>query len=216
MAAAISPAWAQSYPFKPITIIVGFAAGGGIATMHRLVPFVPLMLATATAGCAVYNTASLGDRADVMLGGHDPVSYFQGEKPVAGKPELALRHRHGTYLFADPANLERFRAAPDRYAPQYGAFCAKGVAYAIRAGGDPLVYEVRDGRLFIFAVPYARNYWRTDPADFVTKADQYWRTELEDAPVVWTNLKRYVWRVPHYKTYPEEFADYERRTGKKP
>ena len=55
---------------------------------------------------------------------------------------------------------------------------------------------------------------RKGPADFVSKADGYWNTELEDAPVKWTNLKRYLFRVPHYKTYPEEFADYERRTGK--
>lgn len=174
-----------------------------------------LVVFTVVTGCAVYNTSNVGEHGDVMLGGYDPVSYFQGEKPVRGAVEFALRHRHGTYFFADRTNLERFRATPDRFAPQYGAFCAKGVAYAIRAGGDPQVHEIRDGRLYIFAVPYARDYWRTDPADFVAKADLYWRTELQDAPVKWTNLKRFIWRVPHYKSYPEEFADYERRTGRK-
>lgn len=175
-----------------------------------------LLIAACPAGCAVYNITPIAEHVDVMLEGYDPVSYFQGERPLPGKAEFALRHRHGTYLFVDRTNLDRFRTNPDHYAPQYGGFCAKGVAYAIRAGGDPRVFELRDGRLFIFAVPYARAYWRTDPADFVAKADHYWRSELADAPVRWTNLKRYVWRVPHYKTYPEEFADYERRTGTKP
>jgi len=34
-AAAIAPAWAQAYPSKPITVVVGFAAGGGVDTVMR-------------------------------------------------------------------------------------------------------------------------------------------------------------------------------------
>lgn len=165
-------------------------------------------------GCAVYNTTSEGADSDLMLLGFDPVSYFEAAQPTKGRVELSAHHRHGTYRFASPQSRDKFVSDPARYAPQYGAFCAKGVSYAVRAGGNPLVYEIRAGRLFIFVNDYARDYWRTDPGDFVAKADGYWATELEDAPVKWTNLKRYVFRVPHYKTYPQEFADYERRTGK--
>ena len=166
-------------------------------------------------GCAVYNTTADGDDGDLMLHGHDPVSYFAGPAPVKGQPQIRARHQHGSYRFASIENRDRFLAAPDRFAPQFGGFCAKGVSYAIRAGGDPLVYDIREGRLFIFVNAYARDYWRTGPADFVAKADHYWNAELADSPVKWGNLKRFVFRVPHYKTYPEEFADFERRTGKK-
>lgn len=38
-AAAVQPTWAQTYPSKPITIVVGFAAGGGIdVVMRNLAP----------------------------------------------------------------------------------------------------------------------------------------------------------------------------------
>lgn len=167
-----------------------------------------------TQGCAVYNTTTDGVHYDLMLLGHDPVSYFSGAAPVPGKAELYVRHRHGTYRFATAENRDRFLADPDRFAPRYGAFCAKGVSYAVRVGGDPLVYEIRSDRLFIFVNDYARDYWRTDPRDFIDKADFYWNSELAEAPVKWTNLKRFFFRVPHYRSYPEEFADYERRTGK--
>ncbi len=181
----------------------------------RLGRYLGILVAYALlSGCAVYNTTADGADRDLMLRGHDPVSYFTANAPLKGDTQWTARHRHGTYRFASAQNRERFLATPDRYAPQYGAFCAKGVSYAIRAGGDPLFYEIRDGRLFIFVNQYAREYWRTDPRDFVGKADHYWATELEDMPVKWTNLKRFIWRVPHYKTYPEEFADYEKRTGK--
>ena len=186
--------------------------------MTRLAPCSRLiaicLLLAAIVGCAVNNVTSDGAESDLMLGGYDPVSYFSGGPPVRGAEPFKAQFRHGTYRFATAANLAAFQASPERYVPQYGAFCAKGVAYAIRSGGDPLVFEIRDNRLFIFAVPYARDYWRTDPTDFVAKADRYWQTELADAPVRWTNLKRWTFRVPHYKTYPEEFTEYTRRTGK--
>ena len=165
-------------------------------------------------GCAVYNTSADDAQRDLMLQGLDPVSYFEAAAPLPGRPEFTARHKHGTYRFASIENHDKFRASPERYAPQYGAFCAKGVSYAIRAGGNPLVHEIRDGRLFIFVNHYARDYWRTDPADFIAKADRYWVSELKDAPVVWTNIARFIFRVPHYKSYPQEFADYEKRTGK--
>ena len=181
------------------------------AFIQRALLFVAI---AALQSCAVYNTISDGPDNDLMLRGFDPVSYFVSSAPVKGSSEWRARHLHGTYRFASAQNRERFLLAPDRYAPQYGAFCAKGVSYSIRAGGDPLVYEIRDGRLFIFVNEYARDYWRTDPPDFIGKADRYWTSELEDVPVKYSNLKRFIWRVPHYKSYAEEFADYEKRTGK--
>lgn len=175
---------------------------------------ITLLAAFLLAACAINNVSSDGADSDLMLAGYDPVSYFSERAPVKGSPAHSASYAHGTYRFASAENRARFLAEPSRYAPQYGGFCAKGVAYAIRAGGDPLVYEVKDGRLFIFAVPYAREYWATDPADFIAKADHYWSTELAESPVKWTNAKRWLFRVPHYKTYPEEFAEYTRRTGK--
>lgn len=73
-------------------------------------------------------------------------------------------------------------------------------------GRSDLTARHRQGRYF-FSAAESRT-------KFIAKADGYWRTELADAPVQWTNLKRFVFRVPHYKSDPEEFADYERRTGK--
>lgn len=166
-------------------------------------------------GCAVNNTTSENGISDLMLRGFDPVSYFAQETPVKGKPDFRQAYQHGTYLFSTNANLEKFAANPDKYIPQYGGFCSKGVSYAIRAGGDPLSYAIRDDRLFIFANEYAKDYWQLDPADFVGKADGYWESELKGRSVKLTNLKRFIFRVPHYKTYPEEFADYEKRSGKK-
>ena len=166
----------------------------GAATRWPGTPYLARTLAAVALvllqGCAVYNSTSDGADSDLMLLGHDPVSYFEAERPQLGRPELTVRHRHGTYRFASADSREKFRSNPERYAPQYGAFCAKGVSYAVRAGGHALVHEIRDGRLFIFVNDYARDYWRTDPADFIAKADGYWSSELEDAPVVWTNRKR--------------------------
>lgn len=174
-----------------------------------------LMLTGLLSACAVNNTTSESGASNLMLKGFDPVSYFLQESPTKGQAQFKKEYEYGTYFFASNQNLQQFNADPEKYVPQYGGFCSKGVSYAIRAGGDPMAYAIRDDRLFIFANEYAKDYWLLDPVDLIGKADGYWQNELKGRSVKWTNLKRFVFRVPHYKTYPEEFADYEKRSGKK-
>ena len=174
-----------------------------------------IITATGLGACAVNNTSSDDGVNDLMLKGFDPVSYFSGDKPVRGSAQYQKHYEYGTYFFANDQNLQQFSTDPQKYVPQYGGFCSKGVSYAIRAGGDPLAYAIHNDRLFIFANEYAKDYWSLDPTDMVGKADGYWESELRGRSVKWTNMKRFVFRVPHYKTYPEEFSDYEKRSGKK-
>jgi hypothetical protein len=79
-----------------------------------------LALALWLAGCAVYNTTADGAERDLMLRGYDPLSDFTAPAPQMGRPGWSARHRHGSYRFASAENRDRFLAAPERYAPQYG------------------------------------------------------------------------------------------------
>ena len=92
--------------------------------------YLALLLLTA-AGCATHNTVSDGDDSRLMLKGHDPVSYFTAGKPLPGRPDLKMDHEGVTYRFANEANLAQFRAAPDKFKPQYNGFCSNGMVYEI-------------------------------------------------------------------------------------
>jgi YHS domain-containing protein len=154
------------------------------------------------------NTSSEGADANLMLRGNDPVSYFSGSKPTLGKPEFKSEHQGVTYRFANASNRELFVQSPDKYAPQYGGFCANGATYAMKWGGEADVFEIYNGRLFIFGGQKSLDYWSMDKAKNVEHADGYWK-DMKDSSARLQTWKRLAFKVPHYKTGKELEAEWQ-------
>lgn len=168
-------------------------------------------LVTALAACGHPSAVMTGAGGEpVMLLGHDPVAYFAEGRARRGDPALSARHGDVVYYFASDAHRSLFIADPDRYAPQYGGFCASGAAYGLKLGSDPTEFIVRDGRLFIFGDVLGRTAWLLDPAWNVDHADRIWP---ESAPRGWRwqSLRRYAVKVDWYKDSGEILADFRRR-----
>lgn len=168
------------------------------------------------AGCGTTNaTVKDAEGRDLMLLGHDPVAYFTVGRPQRGDPAIAATHEGKTYYFASEANRRAFAAAPAKFEPQYGGFCANGAAYGIKLGSDPTEWEIVDGRLFIFGDVLGHEYWRLDWRFNVQKGDEMW-PEAKDAPWVAQTIKRANERVAWYKTGRELGEEWQRRNpGKK-
>jgi YHS domain-containing protein len=105
-----------------------------------------------------------GKAPPVALKGNDPVSYFTGPRPVKGASRLAYDFDDTRYLFASPKNKELFSADPDRYAPQFSGLCTTGLSMGMKTQADPNVYLVKDGKLYVFSSPEAREEALKDPA----------------------------------------------------
>jgi YHS domain-containing protein len=162
------------------------------------------MAAVALSGCGtLMNVSQDGADAALMLRGYDPVSYFTQPAPVRGDAAIKADHEGLTYRFANAGNKAEFLARPAKYVPAYGGFCANGAPYAIKAGGNPLNYKVVDARLFIFGDGKAKDYWELDQARNIERGDRYWETEMKDAHWRLQSYKRWVFKVPHYKTGAE-------------
>lgn len=108
-------------------------------------------------------------------GGNDVVSYFsQGAAPLAGRAEFRAEHAGRLYHFADAANRDRFMAEPERYAPQYGGFCAFAMARGACVKADPDVYRIEGGRLFFNLDARVQVKWDRGGADKIRRADAHW------------------------------------------
>src|SRR5437899_1768733 len=70
--------------------------------------------------------AARGER--IALKGYDPVSYFTAGKPEQGSAEHQASYDGVTYWFRNADHRARFLADPDRYAPQFHAYCAINVS----------------------------------------------------------------------------------------
>ena len=114
------------------------------------------------------------DPAGLALKGYDPVAYFTEKKPVPGKAEFTARHESATYRFASAANRDTFAAAPQEYAPQYGGYCAYGMASGYKAPIEPDAWTIVDGKLYLNYSRSVRDRWSSDIPGFIRKADANW------------------------------------------
>ncbi len=114
------------------------------------------------------------ERDGLAIGGHDVVAYFSGAAPVKGVAAFKAEFKGSTFLFASQANRDAFVADPAKYAPQYGGFCAFGLAGGYKAAIDPAAFSVVDGKLYLNYNRAVQKRWGADVPGFIAKADQNW------------------------------------------
>ena len=169
------------------------------------------------AGCGgAVNVVSDGDDGKLMLRGNDAVAYFTAGRPVPGRSDIKTEHRGLTYRFASEESRRQFITNPERYAPQFGGFCAQAMAYAVPTATDAGSFKIIDGKLYLFDSPRARLYFEMDQERNLKLAWHYWETEVQESNWRIQAWKRLVLRVPQYKTDAELAEEYQRRFGRKP
>jgi hypothetical protein len=127
-----------------------------------------------TSAVAVALAGDYFERDGVAIGGYDPVAYFTEQKPVKGSPEFQSVHRGSMFQFASAAHRDMFAAEPDKYAPQYGGYCAYGMAKGYKATIDPGAFSVIYGTLFLNYSDAVRTRWLSDVSGYIQQADDNW------------------------------------------
>ena len=174
-------------------------------------------LSVLLAGCGgAVNVVAEGDDGNLVLRGNDAVAYFAAGKALAGRKDIKTDHGGVTYRFTSEESRRQFITSPERYAPQFGGFCAQAMAYAVPVQADAATFKIIDGKLYLFASPRARLYFEMDQERNLRLAWHYWETEVQDSNWRIQAFKRLLLRVPHYKSDAELAEEYQRRFGRKP
>lgn len=137
--------------------------------MHKLVA----MLAGVAASLTFAVNARAGDDR-VALSGYDPVAYFTDKRPVLGSAQHEQEWDGAVYRFASADHLQRFKADPDRYLPQYNSWCAASVAKGEKVRPNPKYWIVVDDKLYLFGKSIGPGLMRADPVAMKRKADGNW------------------------------------------
>ena len=114
------------------------------------------------------------DANRVAIHGYDTVAYFTDGKPLKGKSEFEHVWRDTQWHFASAGNRDLFTANPDRYAPQYGGYCALGLASGEFADADPEAWTIVDGKLYLNNTKDFRVVWRKAPEAHIGNANYNW------------------------------------------
>jgi len=125
-------------------------------------------------------TAFAGDLVNVSgaskaaVNGYDPVAFFTDSKPVNGSPFISAEYQGATYFFATGDHKSLFAANPEKYAPQYGGFCAFGVGLGKLFPVDISTWQVRDGKLYLNLNQDILKKFNQDFTSNVSKAEKNW------------------------------------------
>lgn len=117
---------------------------------------------------------SLNSKDGLALKGYDAVAYFNEGKPVSGSRNFTTKWQGAEWRFASAANRDAFAAAPEKFAPQYGGFCAWAVANGYTAEIDPTAFKVVENRLYLNYSKSVQRDWEKDVPGHITKADGNW------------------------------------------
>jgi YHS domain-containing protein len=122
------------------------------------------------------------DAQHLAVKGHDVVAYFTAGNPTAGKAEFSAKHEGAVYHFSSAANRDAFKTNPAKYAPQFGGFCAMGVALDKKLDGDPTAWKIVGDKLYLNVNKDVQNKWSEDIPGNLVKAGSAWPLIKAKAP----------------------------------
>lgn len=133
-------------------------------------------IASTASAASDINTGFFGSTA---IKGYDAVAYHTEQKPVKGRKKHAYEWMNAKWLFATEANRTAFAANPEKYAPQYGGYCAYAVSQGYTAGIDPEAFYLLGGKLYLNYSPDIQKQWLENRDQFIKDADKNWPEVLD-------------------------------------
>lgn len=117
------------------------------------------------------------DDSKIALAGYSPVSYVDLDLAQRGDKDIKSEHKGVKYFFVDADQKKKFDANPQKYLPQFGGYCATGIAVGAKFRTDPNKFLVRDGKLYMFLNSIevdAKQLWVADEKGMSKKAKANW------------------------------------------
>jgi YHS domain-containing protein len=110
----------------------------------------------------------------VALHGYDAVAYHTDGRPVQGTRQFEFAYKGAIFRFASQANRDAFAANPEKYAPQYGGYCAYAVSQGYTADTDPEAFSIVGGKLYLNYSKAVKRRWDRDQQGYIARADANW------------------------------------------
>ena len=112
----------------------------------------------------------------IALKGYDVVAYFKQNKAVKGSKKQQFTYKGFKWHFSSKENLAEFKKSPEKYLPQYGGYCAYGLAqggYLAKTEAD--AFSVIDGKLYLNYNKSIQKKWDAKKTSFIKTGDKVWK-----------------------------------------
>lgn len=115
---------------------------------------------------------------DKAIRGYDPVAYFVKDEPTKGSSQFSYQWNGANWHFSSSKNRDAFIDNPQKYAPQYGGYCAYAASRGYTASTAPEAWSIVDGKLYLNYNKSVRDIWSEDIPSNITKANRNWSNLL--------------------------------------
>ena len=115
----------------------------------------------------------------IALEGYDAVAFFTQSKPVKGSASFSYNWEGAKWLFADKADLEKFRESPTKFAPQYGGYCAYGVSQGHKAPVQTDTWTILNNKLYFNYNSKVKETWVKNQSEYIDQANKKWPSVMD-------------------------------------
>ena len=112
--------------------------------------------------------------SSAAIKGYDTVAFFTENKPVKGNSKYEHTWKDTTWRFSSQKNLDLFKTNPEKYAPQYGGWCAYAVSQNTTASIEPEYFTIVNGKLYLNYDSNINTKWLANRDNFIVDADRNW------------------------------------------
>lgn len=148
--------------------------------MKLLTPFIlALSLLFSFTAAAKDDPIETGTFNNYAIYGYDTVAYFTQNKAVKGSSKINFEWRGAQWHFSSEENLAMFKSDPEKYAPQYGGYCAYAMSDGRLVGIDEDAFTITDGKLYLNYSKSVMKEWRSNAEQFIQEADGHYPTLVE-------------------------------------
>jgi hypothetical protein len=114
------------------------------------------------------------DRNGLAVQGYDVVAYITDGAAVRGSANFEHRWENAIWRFASAQHRDEFARSPERFAPQFGGYCAWAVSRGYTADVDPGAWRVIEGKLYLNYSRRVQRMWEQDIAGNIAKGRTNW------------------------------------------
>jgi YHS domain-containing protein len=169
----------------------------------------PLKLTAAAAAVLASTTLAFAgdqyiDETGFAVSGFDVVAYFDLEQApvgdaqpaaVPGKADITASYNGATFAFSTEENKAKFEANPEAYVPQYDGHCAYGVSKGGKVPGNPNLWRIVDGKLYLNITPNVVGFWEEDIPGNINLAQGNWAS-IEPEPASTNTIPKFSSTAP--------------------
>jgi YHS domain-containing protein len=109
------------------------------------------------------------------IDGYDAVAFFTNKAPIKGEDAFMFTWNNVSWLFANQQNLDSFKTNPEKYAPQYGGYCAYGCSNGYKAPTQIDTWTIVDDKLYFNYNQKVKESWIKNKEALIIKANENWK-----------------------------------------